>query len=708
MPRLKNGRFRAENGTMADGGDVVQRVPPDEVTGSSPRRSQWSLILPLFTVVVAVVPAAFLHAGLETPLGEQKIFIPVMLALVGCFDVLSVALLVAQFRDSGQLRVLALAWAFAFSFVTVLGWAAAFPGVFGTPGPLGTVPSTTPWLWVAWHTGFPVLLALAMAPWPRRVPRHVAAGRRRLLAWSSVSAVTAGSMLLVAAVVVLAHRLPVLIQGTDTTAITVITGPVVLPVVAAAAVLTIIASWRRSGAERWAGLAAAAALGDVVLTLFSYHRFSVGWYAGRTMTIISAAVLLFAMLGESHRAKRRLRVQLEHSDRLERLQHTLLSHMADGVVMQAHSGRVVASNEAAQAMLEMTTDQRSGSVALDPRPRALRPDGTPWGGDESPPRATLRTGVGQRGAIVGLETADGSVRWLSLDTVPVRHPSGAVEFVVTTMSDVTQQHDAELVAARRFRARFDRIETVLQGGGPSMVFQPIVELSTGTTVGVEALARFPGEPSRPPDQWFAEATGIGLGIELEMSAIRAALAQLDRFPADTYMSVNVSARALCSSAFGDLLTGGGAARILVELTEQSDVDDYDRLCVALDDLRSLGARLAVDDTGAGFASLQRIINLRPDVIKLDRALVTGIDADPARRALAGAMLAFAREIGATVVAEGIENARENTAVRRLGIRYGQGYHLGRPSPAPLADQEETPVEAQSSGEFQTSEQVSLA
>lgn len=665
----------------------MERDSSADVTENSSRRGWCSLVLPLVTIGVAVVPVA-LQAGLYAPLGEPTLFVPVMLALVGCFDVLSVILLVAQFRDTGQLRVLALSWAFVFSSIAFLGWTAAFPGVLGPVGPLGALPSTAPWLWVLWHTGFPVLLALAMAWWPRGVPRRVATRHRRLLAWSSVAVAIGGSALLVAAVVAVAHRLPVIIHGTDLTALTEVTGPVMLPVVTAATALAIVSSRRRSGAERWAGLAAAAALSDVVLTLFSYERFNVGWYAARTMTIISAAVLLIALLAEFHGARRRLRVQLEHTDRLERLQHTLLSHMGDGVVMQTPSGRVVASNLAAQAMLDMTADELSGSLALDLRRRTLTPDGTPWGDRDTPPRATLVTGMAQRNTIIGLTNADGPVRWLSLDTEAVRHPDGPVEYVVTTLSDITRQHDAELAAARRFRARSDRIEQVLEAGGPSMVFQPIVDLGSGRTVGVEALARFPFEPDRSPDLWFADANDVGLGVELELSAIRVALLHLDRFPAATYMALNVSPQAVCAPALRDLLDSPNAARVLLELTEQSDVDDYDSLVLALDDLRCLGVQLAVDDTGAGFASLQRLINLRPDVIKLDRALVTGIDADPVRRALAGALLDFSREIGAVVVAEGIENARENTVVRRIGIRYGQGFHLGRPAPPPVDDQDQ--------------------
>jgi EAL domain-containing protein (putative c-di-GMP-specific phosphodiesterase class I) len=120
--------------------------------------------------------------------------------------------------------------------------------------------------------------------------------------------------------------------------------------------------------------------------------------------------------------------------------------------------------------------------------------------------------------------------------------------------------------------------------------------------------------------------------------------------------------------------------VVLELTEHVGVDDYSALTEALAGLRRRGVRLAVDDAGSGFASLRHVLNLAPDVIKLDGELVGGLDRDPARRALAGALLAFGADIGAEVVAEGIETARECAVLRGLGFRLGQGHHLGRPEP----------------------------
>ena len=643
--------------------------------------------LTLWALVIVLKPV------LDIRLAEQPAFVPVVVALVCCFNVLSAVLLVGQFRHSGEPRALALACAYVFSLVIMVGWAAAFPGVFGSPAPLGAVASTTPWLWAVWHTGFPVLLAGALLPWRPAWERPVCAGRRRVLAWTAVAAMMVASALVLAGVVVLARHLPVVIEGTDIRPLTRVAGPIMLPIIFLATVVTIVGSWRRSGLERWAGLAAAASLADVVLTLSAATRFSVGWYAGRTLTVVSAAVVLVALLGEVSRIRRRLAVEgdrlrtaLDWTERLERLQHTLLGHMADGVVMRGRGGGLAASNPAAHRLLGLTADQLSGRAPANPGWQALRPDGSIMDAGDYPIGSTFRTAAGQRDAVVGVRTAEGGeVGWLSINTVPVADSSGSVEYVVCSMNDVTDRHAATLAAEQARRERRDCIQQVLDDGGPTMVFQPIIELATGKPVGAEALARFPAQPNRSPEEWFADAADVGLGVELELAAIRAAVAQLDALPAGTYLSLNAGPDTVVSPQLHQLLRSAPASRLVVELTEHIAVADYAALTEALDALRCRGVRLAVDDAGSGFSSLQHILNLKPDIIKLDRALVEAIDSDPARRALAGALLTFANEIGAQVIAEGIENLREQTVLRRLGVRYAQGFHLGRPGPIPLAE-----------------------
>ena len=148
--------------------------------------------------------------------------------------------------------------------------------------------------------------------------------------------------------------------------------------------------------------------------------------------------------------------------------------------------------------------------------------------------------------------------------------------------------------------------------------------------------------------------------------------------------MNVSPAAVITAAFHDLLAGSPGHRLVVELTEHRRVDDYQPLLRSLDALRQQAVRVAVDDAGAGYAGLQHILRLHPDIIKLDTDLTMGIDADPVRRALAASLVAFADDIGAILTAEGIEAPGEFNALRSLGIPWGQGYHLARPAPLPLS------------------------
>lgn len=229
-----------------------------------------------------------------------------------------------------------------------------------------------------------------------------------------------------------------------------------------------------------------------------------------------------------------------------------------------------------------------------------------------------------------------------------------------------------------------RIARVLGGTGLGMVLQPIVRLATMQPEGAEALARFDVPPARP-DVWFAEAVHLGLEVPLEMAAVNATLALLDRLPPQIYLSVNVSPATLCSSDLDAALARVDAGRVVVELTEHASVPEYDRLKDSVDRLRGRGARLAVDDAGAGFASFRHILSLRPDIIKFDRHMVRHLDVDPARQALVGALVAFAGEVNATLVAEGIEEPGQLDMLMRLGVGYGQGFLLARPGPLPLPE-----------------------
>jgi EAL domain-containing protein (putative c-di-GMP-specific phosphodiesterase class I) len=215
------------------------------------------------------------------------------------------------------------------------------------------------------------------------------------------------------------------------------------------------------------------------------------------------------------------------------------------------------------------------------------------------------------------------------------------------------------------------------------VYQPIVDLRTGATCGYEALSRFQLDPLRPPDQWFAEADAAGLGPELEMHAIRSAIKSRHRLPTGTYLSVNVSPKTLLSQGFAALLQSLDGKPLVVEVTEHSAVEDYDELKRAIDQFRARGVRLAIDDLGTGFASFMHIVKLLPEFMKLDLSLTRDIEADAVKQALTAALVGFASQIGAHLIAEGVETVEEMQTLKALGVECAQGYYLGAPAPPPV-------------------------
>lgn len=238
--------------------------------------------------------------------------------------------------------------------------------------------------------------------------------------------------------------------------------------------------------------------------------------------------------------------------------------------------------------------------------------------------------------------------------------------------------DEDLVTARAKQDAINEIHRAIAQGAPRIVYQPIYSLISDEMAGAEALSRFDVGPSRSPDVWFNAAHHAGLGAELELAAIEHALLGLDRLPAPLTLSINASPELLISGRLTAVLRELDLSRVAIEVTEHAAVVDYAALVSALAPFRERGALLSIDDAGAGYASMRHILNLRPDIIKLDMSLTRDIDADSTRRALAKGLIAFAHEIGSTIVAEGVETESELAALRAIGVDKVQGYYLSKP------------------------------
>lgn len=220
------------------------------------------------------------------------------------------------------------------------------------------------------------------------------------------------------------------------------------------------------------------------------------------------------------------------------------------------------------------------------------------------------------------------------------------------------------------------------GGDFHVVFQPIVSTLDGEIVGVEALSRF--ADGSAPNERFARARRDGTGTELELRAVELALETAAvGLATGVYVAVNVSPSTMLSPVLPELVCDRPFP-VVVELTEHQQVADYEPLLLATEALRNAGVGIAVDDAGSGYAGLAHILRVRPDYIKLDRELVSGIDSDPSKLALSSAAADFGLAAGAQVIAEGVETMAEFEALVSVGIRFAQGFLFARPSPLPVA------------------------
>jgi DNA-binding NarL/FixJ family response regulator len=271
--------------------------------------------------------------------------------------------------------------------------------------------------------------------------------------------------------------------------------------------------------------------------------------------------------------------------------------------------------------------------------------------------------------IVSLRSAANGQMSLSPDlTGPV------IEQLIVDLQDRERASDERTLMRERVQAAMH--------GPVSMAYQPIVALADNAPIAVEALARFSTEPRQMANVWFREAARCGLIVELDMVTMTKALESLEWLPRDVALHINLAPETLFAGRGMELLELDEPERVVVEITEHSDIADYAQLTRALAPLRDRGVKLAVDDVGAGFSSLRHVLVLEPDMIKLDVSLCRGIDSNSVRRALARALTAFGQEIDRMVVAEGVETESELEALLELGITHAQGYLLGRPDRSP--------------------------
>ena len=298
----------------------------------------------------------------------------------------------------------------------------------------------------------------------------------------------------------------------------------------------------------------------------------------------------------------------------------------------------------------------------------------------------MTSGPGHDGAAVGTSEDVLKAQGQPADALSARPPAPSerrhhvMSVLLAGLTDrpVTEvETSRRLEAARTWQQAVERV--LLDPDQPQLVFQPIVDLRRGVVAGYEALARFSGPPSATPDVWFAAADRLGCGAQLEARVVRAAVAARRTLPAGCFLTVNVSPHLLTEPELIDELTGAGdLSGLVLELTEHVQVEDHAQLGALLDLLRARGLTVALDDAGSGWSGLQQMALLRPELVKIDRALVDHADQDEVKLAVAELLGTYAGRLNAAVIAEGIERPEELEAFSRLGVPLGQGWLFGRP------------------------------
>ena len=356
----------------------------------------------------------------------------------------------------------------------------------------------------------------------------------------------------------------------------------------------------------------------------------------------------------------------------EVLPGSIADYLGDMVSAHAPDGTYRYVSAASRELLGYEPDELIGTSAYD----HFHPDDIAKVGvvhrstlDDAPLTVTYR-----------LRRKDHEYVWVETTTRVLKSPdTGEVSEIVCSTRPLGDRRAVEKLSSEEHRESLQRIQAVLEEERINPVYQPIYDLATGRVIACEALSRFPGEPERGPDRWFAEAWDVGLGVPLELLAVRLAAEALRELPDEVNLCINASPPTIFSGRFLACV-GPAADRVTVELTEHLHVDDYEGFTAKLGPLREAGGKVAIDDFGAGYASLRHILKVLPEWIKLDISLTERLDDNQIAHALATSLVSFAAKVGVNVVAEGIETEEELEALLDIGFRYGQGFYFGVPAP----------------------------
>jgi EAL domain-containing protein (putative c-di-GMP-specific phosphodiesterase class I) len=303
---------------------------------------------------------------------------------------------------------------------------------------------------------------------------------------------------------------------------------------------------------------------------------------------------------------------------------------------------------------------------------------------------------GEEGGLISIAVPDGMLssycRTLEAAYTPVERDSIRALFVSgdrePTLADFLEADSLRRITARASAGML--VDTL--GGYLTCDFQPIVDAQTLEIFAYEGLLRTkPGAPLTTPGEIFAVARGADLLPHTDLAARKTVIGRAAETGITARLFINFCPSAIydpksCLRSTIEALDAFGFSRdrVVFEVVESDEVEDATYLFDILKSYRQAGFKVALDDLGAGFSSLNLLHMLRPDFVKLDIALVGGIDRDPFKAMLAAKIIEAARALEMTVVAEGIETAGEFQWLRDNGAHLLQGFYLARPAATPAS------------------------
>jgi EAL domain-containing protein (putative c-di-GMP-specific phosphodiesterase class I) len=300
--------------------------------------------------------------------------------------------------------------------------------------------------------------------------------------------------------------------------------------------------------------------------------------------------------------------------------------------------------------------------------------------------STLATLLDQRGLSVFYPYLRTAPRLPMGTSASVRNPKLNTRSQLRSLIEEARD-DADL--KRRLAAREERrsFMQLILGQRVTSVYEPIVEVTTKTVFGYESLARGPEGPFHSPLALFGMAESQNLVFELDCLCRRSGLEGAVGLPDGTKLFLNVLPTCIHDPAFrADRLIRTLAKSelspqdVVFEISEQESIHNFGVFKEIRDSYRHLGFQFALDDTGAGYAGLETLLEIEPEYIKVDRAFVSGIDEDASRQDMLAALLTMAEKTGSRVIGEGLDRLEELEMLGELGIHFGQGWLFGRPTP----------------------------